>query len=141
MHQHATDAKYFGGVEQAQTYIADERATDTLVLIGLVNSQSAEHGNWDRIRHVASKSAGCFWQLQRTRSKRVVGNNAVSFANHKGTRRATYLICTGSPMQPIIQFRNAGIEFSQLMVVSRAVLEIDRRHSEKQLPKLKGITG
>jgi hypothetical protein len=33
MHEHATDAKYFSGIEQAKSHIADQRATDTSAMI------------------------------------------------------------------------------------------------------------
>lgn len=110
MHQHAADTEDFGGVEQTQTGITHQRPTDTAALIGPVDGQSTKYSDWDRIWHVSLKPTWCFWCPHRARGESVIGNNTISLAGHKSTRRTARLVGTRSSTQPIIQFWNAGNE-------------------------------
>lgn len=84
VHQQAADANCVGGVRHAQAGIVQERSSHTLTMQGLVDCQSAQENDRDRIRHVAPKMSWSGIYRKSTRSEGVIRKYLVSQATDIG---------------------------------------------------------
>ncbi|MDP9808065.1 hypothetical protein J2W42_000903 [Rhizobium tibeticum] len=64
MNQH-TDAEHFGSMKQAQGRVPHQRNANATSLMGLIDRQTAEDGDRNRIAQIAPKTARCLSLLYR----------------------------------------------------------------------------
>ncbi len=119
MHQYAANTEDFGGIEQPQTGITNQRPTDTASLIGQVDSESTKYSDWDRIWHVSFEAAWCFWRPHRAGRESIVSDDTILLADNVRTRRTARLIGSRSSTQPIIQLWNTRIKVIKLMMLGQ----------------------
>ncbi|MCA1440732.1 hypothetical protein I6F07_10965 [Ensifer sp. IC4062] len=84
---------------------------DAASLIGMVDGEAAEDGEPGRA--YAPEPARRFRLLYRTGSECIIADDAVASPTTKVRDAPPALLGAGAATQPVIQFRDAGVEFGQ----------------------------
>jgi hypothetical protein len=129
MHEYAANANGIGGVQNALGAVAEERAAKAQTFVAVVDGQPTKDDDRDRLGHVATEAARRRGYFDATRSEGKVSDNFRAFAGDKGAGGVRRLIFGGAAFQPIIEGRNAGREFSDLVMIGKRLGSGDRHAS------------
>jgi hypothetical protein len=117
MDQDAADTDQFGRLHDAQGAISKQCAPDTSTVIGAVDGEPAEDGNWYRLRHIAPEPTRSCCSVHRAGGQCIVSDDDVTITQDKTARCAGGLVSPCATSQPIIQCRNSRIKCRKLVIL------------------------
>ena len=126
MNENSANADGIGSMQHAFGAVAEQGAAEALPFVAVVDGEAAENDDRNRFGHVAAEVArrrGCF---DAARREGVIADNFRAFTGHEGAGGVGRLIFGGTAFQPIVEGRNTGREFSDLMTIGEGFRSGDR---------------
>ena len=120
-----------GGVGDACGAVAKQGATQSTALPGAIYRETGKHSDRDGVGHIAPEPAERASEADRTRGDGVIGDDAAAFRDDESAGRTAGLVAARAALQPVIERRNAGGEFGQLVRIGKR-LWCGERHAYSQ---------
>ncbi len=133
MHKKAANADDIGGHEDAPRRVPRQRASEAMTMQTCLNGEAAEHGDGNRVGHVATEPSRREFEIDRARGQRIVRNHAIHVADDVGARRPRRLVGAGAPLEPVVEDRNAGSEVADLVPLLDRLRRRDAIYSQGAL--------
>ena len=131
MNDDASNADAVGSVDDSCGAVAKQGSTQSTALPGAVYRETGEQSDRDRLGHIAPEPAERASDADRTGGDGVIGDDAAAFRDDESAGRTAGLVAARTALQPVIERRNAGGEFGQLVRIGKR-LWCGERHAYSQ---------